>query len=242
MIKELTNGFFDVFLESFYAFIPLLLILVIMQIFLLKLNRSQMITIIKGMLLTFIGLIFFLHGVNISFIAAGSSLGKAIGSLNNNWLMVPIAFVLGFIVTLAEPAVKILIDEIEEITTGYIKPKLFWGFLATGVGVSVSLAILRILMGLSLWYFVFPSYLIALILTKYASPLFVAIAFDAGGIVIGPLIATFLLVITASYAQTVSGFNTIVDGFGMLSLVAIIPIIMILVLGCLYERNKRTEE
>lgn len=228
-----------VILESFVVLLPLLIIFIIMQLFFLKLKTRQLIIMIKGIILTFLGLVLFLFGIKISFINAGSLLGTAIGTLANYWVMVPIAFLLGFIVTLAEPAVKILTDEIERLTTGYIKPYLFVCFLASGVGFSVALAIIRIIKGIPLGPFILTGYLIVLFLMRFANPLFVAIAFDAGGVAVGPLVTAFLLAITTSYGQAINHSQIIIDSFGTLALVAVAPIIMVLLLGCLYERNQR---
>lgn len=224
-------------LEAFLALLPFVIIFILLQIFILKLKYTEVITIGRGLLLSFIGLGLFLYGINVSFIDGGIAVGKAISLLKNNWIMFPLAFLLGFIVTLAEPAVKILVNEIEQMTTGYIRPKLFVIFLAVGVGFSVSLAILRILMGISFWYLIIISYATALILSYFTSPLFVAVAFDAGGVAVGPLVTAFLLGIIVSYAETVSSFEAVVNGFGALALVTIFPVIMVLILGCIYERK-----
>jgi hypothetical protein len=199
--------------------------------------KEQFFKLLSGLLITFIGLVLFLHGVNISFIKLGNDLGYELGNLEHLWLIVPIGFVLGFIVTMAEPAVKILNMEIEKMTSGFINQKILLYFLSLGVGSSIALTMLRILTNISLWYFILPGYVLILILTRYVDPLFVAIAFDAGGVVTGPMIATFLLAITVSCAHKIHGGNVFIEGFGMIALVALVPILFILVLGLLYERK-----
>lgn len=247
MITSLFGGILVVLKDSFLALIPLVLIFIGMQLTILKLSKEQFFKLLSGLLITFIGLVLFLHGVNISFIKLGNDLGYELGNLEHLWLIVPIGFVLGFIVTMAEPAVKILNMEIEKMTSGFINQKILLYFLSLGVGSSIALTMLRILTNISLWYFILPGYVLILILTRYVDPLFVAIAFDAGGVVTGLMIATFLLAITVSCAHKIHGGNVFIEGFGMIALVALVPILFILVLGLLYERKikeggKRNEQ
>ncbi len=241
MINLIFDGFLEVMYDSLNALIPLLIILFFLHFLFLKLSIDMLIQIIKGILFAFFGLVLFLHGVNISFINTGYMTGEVLGTLKNNWIIVPIGFVLGFIVTFAEPAVKILNNEIEKITTGYINKRIVLMFLSLGVAFSVALSMVRILTGISLWYFLVPGYLIALILTKFVGPLFVAIAFDAGGVVTGPMIATFLLAVILGVSKFVEGSDPLIDGFGMIAMVSLMPIISILVLGLIYERSNNKE-
>ena len=112
-------------------------------------------------------------------------------------------------------------------------------FLSFGVGLAVVFSVVRILFGWALWYFLLPLYLIAFIIAKYVNPTFVAIAFDSGGVVTGPMIASFLLSLTLGISSVIEGSNPLIDGFGIVAMVAIVPVITILILGMLYERSKK---
>ena len=155
-----------------------------------------------------------------------------------NWILVPIGFVLGFVVTMAEPAIQVLNMEVEKVTGGYIHNKVMLYFLHRGVAVAVALSMLRILLGISLWYFIVPGYLIIFILAREVKPLFVGLAFDSGGVVTGPMIATFILAFTVGSSEAVPGSNPLFDGFGMIALVAMVPILSLLILGALYARSE----
>jgi hypothetical protein len=239
MISTLFNGFINVIKEVTISFMPLIIIFLIMKLVLLKISMEEFLKISRGLLLTFIGLVLLLHGINIGFVKTGFIIGNTIGAFKHNWVIIPISFVLGFIITLAEPAVQILNTQIEKATSGFLNKKIVLYSLSTGVALSMVLSMVRILTSLPLIYFILPGYIIALILTRYTSPLFVAIAFDSGGVVTGPMIATFLLAFMLGSSNAIDGSNPLINGLGMISIVSLVPIITILILGILYERKMR---
>src|SRR5690606_15427082 len=132
-----------------------------------------------GMVLVFAGLSLFLQGVHVGFMPAGQSIGQILGSLSYNWILIPIGFAIGFVVVFAEPAVRVMNEEVEKVSGGYIPARVLLYTLSIGVAVSVALAMLRILAGIPLWYFIIPGYALALLLTRYSSKTFTAIAFDS---------------------------------------------------------------
>jgi len=222
------------------ALSPLVVVFIFFQLYMLKLPKRQVIKIIKGVILTFVGLALFLQGVNIGFLPVGEMMGMAIGSLSYNWILIPIGFLLGFAVIMAEPAVRVLTTEVEKASSGHINRNIMLYTLCIGVAFSVALSMARVLSGISLWYFIVPGYIIALILTRFASSEFVAIAFDAGGAATGPMTVTFILSMTVGVAKQIEGRNPLTDGFGMVSLVALTPILAILILGFLYNRKEKS--
>jgi hypothetical protein len=226
--------------ESFLAIIPLFFIILIFQFTLLKMPKHKFLKIMHSLLITFIGLTLFLYGIDIGFVSTGSVIGAALGAIDAEWLVILIGFVLGWVITLAEPAVKILNDQIEEVTHGFLNKKLVLLFLAIGVAFSIAFSIVRIYTGISILYFVIPGYILVFILARFVSPLFLAVAIDAGGVVTGPMIASVLLSIMVSMSSFIEKSNPLLDGFGLVALVALIPILSIMILGLIYElKNKR---
>ena len=235
IFKGLSNSIIDVFWSLF----PMFIVFSLFQVFTFKLPKARFILIIKGLLLSFVGFSLFLHGIQMGFINTGRIIGEKIATLDYNWILIPIGFVLGIFITFAEPAIKVLINEIEKITSGYINKKILLSFLSVGVGISISLSIIRVLTSLSLWYIILPGYIIVLILMQLVDPLFTAIAFDSGGAVTGPMVASFILAINVGSSKMIESGNVLIDSFGMIGLVALIPILSILVLGLLYEKSKK---
>lgn len=222
--------------ESFLAILPLLAILIILQINFFKLSARDLRKITTGFLYAFLGLFLFLIGVNGGFMDTGIKIGTHLAGMENKIYIIIISFILGFVTILAEPAVYVLTHQIEDVTSGYIKRKSVSIPLAIGVGFAIMLSIIRILVpSIQLWHYLLPGYVISLLLMFFSPKLFVGIAFDAGGVATGPMTATFILAFIQGAAQTFEGADLMVDGFGMIAMVAMTPIITLEILGILYK-------
>src|SRR5690606_5871010 len=115
---------------------------------------------------TYIGLSLFLTGVNAGFMEVGRIVAYRLGSLEHNWVLLIVGFVLGLIVVLAEPAVHVLTEQVEEVTSGYIKRQVIRIALSIAIAGAVSGTMLRIMVSkLKLWHFLLPGYIIALYLS-----------------------------------------------------------------------------
>ena len=170
----------------------------------------------------------------------GSSIGTTLATIDQKIFIIISAFVIGVVTILAEPAVYVLTQQIEDVTSGYVKKQTVLIPLAIGVGIAILLSILRILVpGLKLWHYLLPGYLISLGLMFITPKLFVGIAFDAGGVATGPITATFILAFIHGAANAYEGADLIIDGFGMIAMVAMIPIITLELLGLVYKFKTR---
>ena len=201
-----------------------------------------MIKICVGLLYTYVGLVLFLTGANVGFIPAGNYLGTVMASLPCPWILVPVGMVIGYFIVKAEPAVYVLMKQVEELTDGDISGKAMQISLSVGVAASVGLSMLRVLTGIPIMYFLIPGYAIALFLTLFVPKIFTAIAFDSGGVASGPMTATFLLPL-AQGACTAVGGDVVKDAFGVVAMVAMTPLITLQVLGLIYKikSNKKEE-
>ena len=199
-----------------------------------KVSKSKLIRIIVGILYTYLGLVFFLTGVNVGFMPVGSLLGQMLGNLSYNWIVVPIGAILGFFVVAAEPAVHVLCKQVFEMTAGGISKKSLRFSLMIGVAISVGLAMLRIVLNIPIMYFLIPGYTIALILTFFVPETFTAIAFDSGGVASGAMTASFMLPLALGVCSAVGG-NVGTMGYGLVALVAMTPLITIQILGLVYK-------
>ena len=235
------EGMFNTLYEVFIALLPLMFFFIIFQLFYLKVTRKQLINIFAGMFVTFLGLSFFLHGVNIAYIPIAELMGEEIAQ-GSNWILIVIALLLGIVATLAEPAVKVLNQEVENVTGGYIPEVILLGTLASGVGLALALSMTRLIFEIPVSYFIIPGYLIALFLMIFNSEKFVAIAYDAGGVVTGPMTATFLMTFSLGISEGLDTETTAADGFGMIALVALSPIITVQILGLIYSRKEKEVE
>lgn len=227
-----------IMLESFIALLPITVLFLIFNFRKFKIPKDELVGIIRGLVLVLLGLVLFLTAVHSGFMDMGRILGMEIAKMNG-WLLIVIGFVLGFIVVLVEPAVHVLGEQIEEVTAGYIPLKLIKTTLSIGVALSISFSMVRILVpAVKLWYFLFPGFLFAILLSFIADPIFVGIAFDAGGVASGPLTATFVLAFAHGAATTIETANVLVDGFGVIAMVAMSPVLAIMILGTVFKHKK----
>lgn len=226
----------DIAFESFVALLPLFVMFMVFQKTYFKLHKRPFIRIIIGFIYTFIGLTLFLVGVNAGFMDVGNAVGHKAASLNMDPLVVVIGFILGLVVILAEPAVYVLTHQIEDVTSGYVNRKVVMLALSIGVGFAVALSIVRILIPeVKLWHYLLPGYIIAIALMYFTPKLFVGIAFDSGGVASGPMTATFILAFAQGVADAIEEADVLVDGFGMISMVALTPIIALQILGLIFK-------
>lgn len=220
--------------EISLALLPILLIFIVLQIFLLRMPSTVVKRVVLGFVYTWLGLIIFMTGVNGGFAYAGQTLGVSLGSLDFVWVLIPIGFVLGAVVVVAEPAVWVLTEQVEGASGGYIARKAMLAALCISVAAAVALGMFRVVGQVSIWYVILPGYAFALLLTRFCPPMFTAIAFDSGGVASGPMSATFVLSLTlgASYA---CGGNPLTDAFGMIAMIAMAPLITIQLLGLIFR-------
>lgn len=168
--------------EMCISLLPILIFFEIFQFTFLKISKQAHLKICIGLLYTYIGLVLFLTGANIGFMPAGNYLGEALASLNHNWIIVPIGMIMGYMIVKAEPAVYVLMHQVEEITDGHIKGVAMSKSLSIGVSISVGLSLIRVLYNIPIMYLLIPGYSVAIILSFFVPKIFTAIAFDSGGV------------------------------------------------------------
>ena len=206
----------------------------------------QVVRMVRGFALSFVGLILFLTGAQGGFMPAGEALGEVLGAASAQgsfWmaLLVAVGVIFGAIVVCAEPAVWVLTDQVESISGGTIKRRVMLGALSSGVAISIGISMLRVLYGFSLWYILIPGYALALVLSFVCPKLFTGIAFDSGGVASGPMTSTFILSFTLGASQA-SGGDPSVDAFGVIALVAMTPLIAIQILGIIFKIKQNRAE
>ena len=216
--------------EVAIAIAPILVFFIIYQLVALKLPLKTRLKIIIGILYTYIGFVLFLTGANTGFLPAGNLIGAEIGASSYSWILIPIGIIVGFFIVAAEPAVHVLNAQVEEISGGTIKKRSMLISLMCGTAVSLALSMIRVLTGISIWWFILPGYAIALILSFFVPKVFTSIAFDSGGVASGPMTATFLLPFAIGACSSLGG-NIMTDAFGIVAMVAMTPLVTIQILG-----------
>ena len=226
--------FVQVLKESFTSIAPLFGLFIIFQIFLLKMTLRQVVRMVIGFVYSFAGLAIFLLGVYGGFMQAGKLLGETLGTLalqkGGIWyfLLIFTGLVLGAIIVCAEPAVWCLSEQVEQVSGGTIRRKVLLVFLSVGTSIAIGLALWRSVAGFDLKWILVPGYILAMVLMIFCPDMFTGIAFDSGGVASGPLTSTFVLSFTIGAAG-----NGV--GFGVIALVAMMPLIAIQLMGIIFK-------
>ena len=220
--------------EVLISLVPILWVFLIFQWMTHRYHGVQIKRIVIGFGYTYIGLVLFLCGANVGFAPVGAYLGKELAAVSFRWILVPIGALIGYYIVKAEPAIQVLNHQVEAVTNGAISVKMMNRCMQIGVAASVGLAMLRVLTGISIQWFVIPGYIIALVLSRMVPDIFIGIAFDSGGVASGPMTSTFLLPLSIGVCEALGG-NLMTDAFGVVALVALTPLIAIQLMGLVYK-------
>ncbi len=220
------------------AILPICGVFLLFQMFTRRFKRTQLLKIASGLVYTYVGLVMFLTGVNVGFMGAGELIGATIAGGELPFLLIPVGMVMGYFIVAAEPAVHVLVKQVEEVSMGSISQSAMRQGMSIGVAISIGIAMLRVLTGISILWFLIPGYAISLALTFFVPQLFTGVAFDAGGVASGPMTATFLLPFAMGACQAWGG-NLMTDAFGLVALVAMTPLVAIQLLGLAGRVRKR---
>jgi len=227
--------------EVALALLPIFAFFVLFQLFSLRLGKVPLLRILVGVGYTYVGLLLFLTGVNVGFSPLGYVLGGLLSQGSLQYVLVPLAMVMGWFIINAEPAVHILNKQVEELSAGAISAKAMGRSLSIAIAAANGLAMLRVLTGLPILWILIPGYAIALGLSFFVPATFTGIAFDSGGVASGPLTATFMVPFAMGACAALGG-NVMTDAFGLVALVALMPLITVQVMGAVYvSRSRRAE-
>ena len=229
------------FHEVFVAFLPIVAICFLFQIFTRTFSKHSLIKIAIGLIYTFLGLVLFLTAANVGFMSTGSLIGEYL-ALRNPYLLVLFGAIIGYFIVKAEPAVILLTHQVEEISNGSISAKAIEHALSIGIAFSIACAMFRMIRHISILYFLIPGYAISILLSFVVPSIYTGIAFDSGGVASGPMTATFLLPLATGACNSLGG-NILTEAFGIVAMVAMTPLITIQILGLIntmqvYKTNK----
>jgi len=224
------------FISMAISLAPIFIIFTLFQLIFQMVSKRVYLKIFIGLLYTYLGLVFFLTAASVGF----SQMGYILGSELSNYspiFIISLALLLGYLIISAEPAVKILEKQIEEVSAGSIPSKAIHYALCISIALALGIAVIRVIYNIDIRYIIIPMYFISLSLSFFVPEIYSAIAFDSGGVASGPLSATFLLQFILGL-QT--GLGSSVDAFGVVALIAGMPLLSIQLVGFIF--NKRSEK
>ncbi|MDR0643993.1 MAG: DUF1538 domain-containing protein [Treponema sp.] len=235
VVMSFLHAFPETIKDVAIALAAIFIFFVIFQIISKRFKKRQVGRILIGFVYTFIGLVVFLTGVEVGFIPVGHLFGSELASSELKWILVPLSMVIGYFIVAAEPAVHVLNKQVEDVSQGAITQKVMNTGLSVGMSIALGITMVRILMGISIMWILIPGYAFALILMFFVPRIFTGIAFDSGGVCSGPMTSTFLLPLAIGTCEGVGG-NMMKDAFGIVAMVAMIPLVVIQLLGLIYGR------
>ena len=239
-IREFVTAFPHYAKEVMVALVPIVIVFIVFQVITRRHQLHQLLRIGSGFLYTYLGLVLFLTGANVGFMPAGKLIGEEIAGTSYKFLLIPVGMLVGYFIVAAEPAVHVLKKQVEEISSGRITQTAIGIGLSIGVAVSVGIAMLRIVTGIPLMWFLIPGYAISLLISFFVPPLYTGVAFDSGGVASGPMTTTFLLPFAVGACEAVGG-NLLTDAFGIVAMVAMTPLITIQVIGLYAQMKHRAQ-
>lgn len=221
-------------LEVVYSILPITIVITALQFTIIWLPMDVFMQFLIGVLMVGIGLMLFLLGVNVGLLPVGEMIGSALPKTKKLWMIVLFGFLLGVVVTLAEPDVRVLSTQVDQVSNGQIPKSVLILAVALGVGIFVGLAMIRIVFNFSIVYLLAVGYGLVFLLAAFTPPTFVPISFDSGGVTTGPLTVPFILALGMGVATVLRGKSSSADSFGLVALASIGPIISVLILGVIY--------
>ncbi|WP_404452086.1 DUF1538 domain-containing protein [Virgibacillus necropolis] len=228
------NNIRETIFEVVYSILPITLVITALQFTLVWLPMETFLQFLAGVVFVGIGLILFLLGVNVGLLPVGEMIGSALSKTKKVWVIVFFGFLLGVVVTIAEPDVQVLARQIDQVSNGEIPRSILILAVALGVGIFVGLAMVRIIFNINIVYILAISYGVIFLLAAFTPPHFVPISFDSGGVTTGPLTVPFILALGVGVTSVMRGKSSSRDSFGLVALASIGPILSVLLLGVIY--------
>lgn len=234
--------FLSVLKDSFRDLLPIIVVISFFELAVLQVTPPDLISLLTGILLVVLGLTFFVFGLQMGLFPLGEELAHAFARKGNVIALLAFAFALGFGTTIAEPALIAVSSEAATIAAeGQIIPNNAASrqdyanglriTVAISVGLAIVIGVIRTIKGWPLHYIIAGGYLIVVIITGMAPDFIIGIAYDSGGVTTSTITVPLVTALGVGLSTSIKGRNPVTDGFGMIALASLMPIIFVLVYG-----------
>ena len=235
----MTKALKDKIIESLTSILPIALIVVVLSVAFTPLQADTFALFIIGVLLLIVGMGCFTLGADMSMFVIGEKIGSAMTRSRKIWLIALLSFIIGIIVTVAEPDLQILAEQVKTVSDKTpLGNYLLILTVAVGVGIFLLIAMLRIVFRIRLSILLMIFYVGAFILAIFVPKGFWAVSFDAGGVTTGPMTVPFIMSLGVGVASIRSDKKGQSDSFGLVALSSVGPIIAVLTLGIIFNINE----
>ena len=221
--------------EVVIAILPMTLLIVILTFIFAPLDSDEMISFLFGAGIMMIGMTLFLFGADYSMMEVGRLVGKYMIKKKSLTILIALGFMIGIVITIAEPSVQVLGQQVNQISEGKIGRVLLIGIVSVGTGVFLAFALLRVVFKLSYYQLMAIGYVAVLVASFFTSNEFMPIAFDSGGVTTGPITVPFILALAGGLTSMIRQETSANDSFGMVGIASLGPILAVMILGVIFQ-------
>lgn len=221
--------------EVVIAILPMTLLIVILTFIFAPLDSDEMISFLFGAGIMMIGMTLFLFGADYSMMEVGRLVGKYMIKKKSLTILIALGFMIGIVITIAEPSVQVLGQQVNQISEGKIGRVLLIGIVSVGTGVFLAFALLRVVFKLSYYQLMAIGYVGVLVASFFTSNEFMPIAFDSGGVTTGPITVPFILALASGLTSMIRQETSANDSFGMVGIASLGPILAVMILGVIFQ-------
>ena len=221
--------------EVVIAILPMTLLIVILTFIFAPLDSDEMISFLFGAGIMMIGMTIFLFGADYSMMEVGRLVGKYMIKKKSLTILIALGFMIGIVITIAEPSVQVLGQQVNQISEGKIGRVLLIGIVSVGTGVFLAFALLRVVFKLSYYQLMAIGYVGVLVASFFTSNEFMPIAFDSGGVTTGPITVPFILALAGGLTSMIRQETSANDSFGMVGIASLGPILAVMILGVIFQ-------
>lgn len=221
--------------EVVIAILPMTLLIVILTFIFAPLDSDEMISFLFGAGIMMIGMTLFLFGADYSMMEVGRLVGKYMIKKKSLTILIALGFMIGIVITIAEPSVQVLGQQVNQISEGKIGRVLLIGIVSVGTGVFLVFALLRVVFKLSYYQLMAIGYVGVLVASFFTSNEFMPIAFDSGGVTTGPITVPFILALAGGLTSMIRQETSANDSFGMVGIASLGPILAVMILGVIFQ-------
>ncbi|MFQ5509438.1 MAG: DUF1538 family protein [Leptospirillia bacterium] len=218
-------------IEIFRDVAPIILVVTFFQLVVLKQPFPELDKVVWGMCLVVIGLFLFTRGLQVGLFPLGESLAFQFAKKGSLFWLIVFAFTLGYATTVAEPALLAVADKAQDISEGRLDQFIMRSVVAAGVGIAIALGVIRIILGHPIHYYIISGYALIVGLTYFAPVEIIGLAYDSGGVTTSTVTVPLVAALGVGLATSIKGRNPLLDGFGLIALASLTPILTVMLYG-----------
>ncbi|MGI6357421.1 MAG: DUF1538 domain-containing protein [Bacillota bacterium] len=225
------NKYGHIWKEAVAAILPMTVVIVILQLTLVRIPAEEFMLFLGGVAFVLLGMFLFLIGADVGLVPLGRLLGSSLPSSGSVPFFIAASFVLGFVITIAEPDLRVLAGQFDSVSGGAVSKSVLIVMVSVGVGLFLALSMLRIGLGWPIRRVLTIGYGLVLVLALFVPATYLPVSFDSGGVTTGPMTTPFILSLGAGTSAVMQGRSELADGFGLVGMASLGPILAVMLLG-----------